>query len=225
MKGFLVRVGTILRAKGIFTDAQEKALGDGIRFVFDAPYERKLAEAMAFQQNMSAAAQSGSFDQVKTSVKDRQEFLERYDVRKIVGSAEFDALPAFQGISSPNALQTPLPSQNQRLALSQGNAVCPLSSQKVGGRALSAPLLSLVQKLYAVFPLLPQADAFCGPTYCITPPECFMSGAPIPGGFNFVAPCCFGRVCGAPTGCFELCGSGSRPFIYDPMTGICGCSL
>lgn len=226
MKSFLLNVGVILRTKGVFSGAQQKALEDGIRFVFDAPYQRKFAEATAFQQNLSAAGQAGPSSEIKTSAKDRQEFLERYDVRKIIGADEFDALPAFRGISSPEALQTPIPTtQNKKLVSSQGNAVCLLSAQEKGGRALSKPLLSLVQKLYAVFPLLPQADAFCGPTYCVTPPQCYIQGVPTPGGFNLIAPCCFGRICGVPTGCFNLCGNGARPFIYDPLTGICGCSL
>jgi len=77
-------------------------------------------------------------------------------------------------------------------------------------------------RLIGDFFMVGVANAACGPTYCIRPAICFVEGAGGPVGANFPTPCCFGRICGVPIGCFELCGEGSRPLIWDPV-GICGC--
>ena len=95
----------------------------------------------------------------------------------------------------------------------------------VSSRFLSATLLRGLM-LFGRFFVVPSTQAaFCGPTFCIRPPLCALEGVGAsPGGTNFPTPCCSGRICGVPIGCLELCGNGSRPFIWDPATSICGCS-
>jgi hypothetical protein len=213
MRDFLARVGAYLRAEGAFTADDLANFNRGLAMVFDAPYERKLAEAAALRlYNPTPAAESaGAEPQFFTSAEDRSDFLARTNLVGVIGKEAVQSIPAFQGLDAPRAGD---PEANR----------CAPALAREGGRALTRPLLGVVSSLARVFPLTPNAaTAACGPTYCVKSPVCFLSGAPKPGGHNLVAACCSGRVCGAPIGCLELCGNGALPFIWDPTTHICGC--
>lgn len=101
-------------------------------------------------------------------------------------------------------------------------SVCPANSIEKP-RVLAAALLRGLM-LFERFFSIPSAVAVCGPTYCVRPELCFLEGTEAQkGGSDFFTPCCYGRICGVPIGCYELCGDGSKPFIWDPKTQICGC--
>lgn len=175
-------------------------------------YDQGFVDAEAYQTSLRGAGQV---------------FSASYDFKL----REAQTIKAIREGKLPNSPLTVTPEEAlaefKEILRSQGYDFDAILRGQPSSRAPSEGRLVLSRHLIGVITLLGKfftasvANAFCGPTYCISPPICFMEGAPTPGGFNFPTPCCFGRICGVPIGCFELCGNGAKPFIWD--FGICGC--
>lgn len=207
MMDFIVRMGDLLRNQGLISEEAYQELRRGADAVFRAPYEHKLREAVASREQLSDAF--SSFVPIPTR-EAKLEFLRTSGIIDALGPEAVYSLPAFSELATSSP---------------QSSAYCTTHvAAEHSPRMLSRPLLGVVRILAEVIPFPRPAAAACGPTYCITSPICFMEGAPLPGGYNLPGvPCCSGRICGAPIGCLELCGNGSKPFIWDPTTSICGC--
>ncbi|KKT41840.1 MAG: hypothetical protein UW30_C0004G0039 [Candidatus Giovannonibacteria bacterium GW2011_GWA2_44_13b] len=208
IKDFSIMVGKYLLAKGTIDSANYKEFEKNILYVFNMPFEGKRLEAMELSKKFDTASWN-SFSP-PTTKEAKEEFLAATGIVEILGAQTVYSMPAFQELvpSAPTSLNCTAPS----LAGNEPPAV------------MWSPILETVKFLDLFYPLINKANAFCGATYCIIPASgyCWMEGAPLPGGSNILGvPCCSGRVCGVPIGCLELCGSGSKPFIWMP--GICGC--
>ncbi len=193
IKDFLLLAGNYFLSQKLIDQNGYEALRQGISFVFDAAYSRKLQEALALRQSLRATIPKGA----AVSQKDREEFLNNVGVKNILGTSTVDALPEYS--SPPVSSCVPPPAR----------------------LALWTPVLETLQLLLNAYSV--QSAEARGPTFCITPPYCFLPGVPLPLGSNLITPCCMGMTRGVGIGCFELCDFGSRPFIWDGMTGICGC--
>ncbi len=208
MMDFIVRMGDHLRNQGLISEEAYRQLRRGADAVFRAPYEHKVREAIASREQLSDAF---SHFVPATTREAKIEFLKTSGIIDALGPEAVYSLPAFSELATSSP---------------QSSAYCTTRvAAERSPRVLSRPLLEMVRILAGVIPFPTSAEAkFCGPTYCIRSPICFMEGAPKPGGSNLAGvPCCSGRVCGAPIGCLELCGNGSKPFIWDSTTSICGC--
>ena len=170
---------------------------NGSRFLYDAPYEFKVREALAIQA-LQHAPLVGPPD--ITPAAARQEF------RELLKSQGYD----------PDALGVD--------ALSPVSFLGEPSLRRSARQVLSRHLTRFVQALANLLPIQPintaEAAAKCVCT-CSRPNICYGEGKAGPLGRNVKKPCCVASACCAWLGCWNTCDP--KPFIWDPETNICGC--
>lgn len=187
-----------LLSRGFIDQAGFDTARTGGEQVFNTSYQFKLGEAVVLK-----AIREGETPPAGSFVS-REEALREFKDLLLQQGYDFDAL----------RLQSP------------GSSAALVAPRMVSGESqvLSRHLVPLAKFLTEFFSI-PEARAACFFT-CVVAPECYMGGAPTPGGVNIPAiPCCLVITnCKGldKLGCFNLASNGSKPFIWDPTTSICG---